>query len=372
MPGGELVLRITELVKSPEQTIVVVHCGGRTRSYIGAESVRRLGLPNPVIALENGTMGWQLAGLELERGATRWAPPISERGRALAEPLAARVTADEKLAFVDAAELSALWDRRHAENLNILDVRTSDEYAAGHVAGSVWAPGGQAVQAMDEYVAVRTARIVLVCDTTTRSVMTASWLRRMGFPNLAVLRSGLPAWTAAGGAVERGHSSPPPWGLDDSRAAVTTVTAKALEVELRGARTPLVLNVDQSDGYARAHVPGAAWVCRSRLEQRIDSASSDRAASIVVTCGDGLASTLAGATLARLGYTAVRVLDGGTRAWQAAGLRAEEGATRVLDETDDVVLKPYERGRKAMEDYLRWEELLDDDGRSPHPLLESR
>jgi rhodanese-related sulfurtransferase len=368
MPGGELALRITELVKNPEQTIVV-HCGGRTRSYIGAESVRRLGLPNPVIALENGTMGWQLAGLELERGSTRWAPAVSSRGRSVAEPLAERVAADEEIAFVDAAELRALWDRRHAENLTVLDVRTSDEYAAGHVAGAVWAPGGQAVQATDEYVAVRTARIVLVCDTTSRSVMTASWLRRMGFPSVAVLRGGLPGWTASGGAVERGHQSPLPWGLDAARAAAATITATALDAELRGARPPLVLNVDQSDGYGRAHVPGAAWLCRSRLEQRIGAAAVDRAAPIVVTCGDGLASTLAGATLARLGYSSVRVLDGGTRAWQAAGLRAEEGATRMLDETDDVVLKPYERGRKAMEDYLRWEELLDDEGRSPHPLL---
>ena len=79
MPGGELVLRIGEVVARPDQTIVV-HCGGRTRSYIGAESLRRMGLPNPIIALENGTMGWQLAGLELERGAERWAPaPSSAR-----------------------------------------------------------------------------------------------------------------------------------------------------------------------------------------------------------------------------------------------------------------------------------------------------
>jgi hypothetical protein len=34
-----------------------------------------------------------------------------------------------------------------------------------------------------------------------------------------------------------------------------------------------------------------------------------------------------------------------------------------------VVLKPYERGRAAMEAYLRWEEALDDDGLSPHLLL---
>jgi rhodanese-related sulfurtransferase len=371
VPGGELIVRIAELVKNSEQTIVV-HCGGRTRSYIGAESVRRLGLPNPVIALENGTMGWQLAGLELERGAARWGPAISERGRALAEPLAARVAADEKIAFVEAAELRALWDRRHAENLNILDVRTSDEYAAGHVAGAVWAPGGQAVQATDEYVAVRTARIVLVCDATARSVITASWLRRMGFPNVAVLRGGLPAWTAIGEAVEQGHPSPAPAGLDAAWASVATVSATALDSELRGGRGPLVLNVDQSDAYARAHVPRAAWVCRSRLELRMPTVAPDRAVPVVITCGDGDASTLAAATLGSLGYAAVRVLEGGMRAWAAAGLAAEVGATRLLDEADDVVLKPYERGRKAMEDYLRWEELLDDEGRSPHPLLETK
>src|SRR5438046_8295674 len=40
VPGGELVFRIGELVRHPETTIVV-HCGGRTRSYIGAEALRR-------------------------------------------------------------------------------------------------------------------------------------------------------------------------------------------------------------------------------------------------------------------------------------------------------------------------------------------
>ena len=87
MPGGELVLRIGELVERPEQTIVV-HCGGRTRSYLGAESLRRMGLPNPIVAVKNGTMGWQLDGLELERGATRWPPAPSETSRARAVEIA--------------------------------------------------------------------------------------------------------------------------------------------------------------------------------------------------------------------------------------------------------------------------------------------
>jgi hypothetical protein len=41
----------------------------------------------------------------------------------------------------------------------------------------------------------------------------------------------------------------------------------------------------------------------------------------------------------------------------------------MLAEVDDVVQKPYERGRAAMEAYLRWEEALDPHGVSPHALL---
>ena len=179
MPGGELVLRLGELVKRPDTTIVV-HCGGRTRSYLGAESVRKMGLPNPVVAVKNGTMGWVLDGLELERGASRWPPEPSPGGRALAAKVAKRVAADEGVPFVSPDEVKALLARRDRENVYILDVRTSEEYAASHIAGAVWAPGGQAVQATDEYVAVHEATVVLACDGFARSVMTAAWLAPNG------------------------------------------------------------------------------------------------------------------------------------------------------------------------------------------------
>jgi 3-mercaptopyruvate sulfurtransferase SseA len=73
-----------------------------------------------------------------------------------------------------------------------------------------------------------------------------------------------------------------------------------------------------------------------------------------------------------MGYAAARVLDGGLAAWKAAGLEVETGAGTMLDEADDVVQKPYERGRAAMEAYLRWEEALDSQGTSPHALLPGR
>lgn len=368
MPGAELALRIGELVKRPDQTIVV-HCGGRTRSYLGAESLRRMNLPNPIIALENGTMGWQLAGLELERGAERWVPPVSDASRATGKAVADRIVAEDSIPFVTPAELTQLVERRAEQNVYVFDVRTSEEYAAGHVAGAVWAPGGQAVQATDEYLAVRAGHVVLVCDGSVRAVMTAAWLRRMGLPNVSVLSGGLPAWIASGGAVEQGHQASRPFGWDAAREKVRTTTAADLMRELGGSTSPLVLDVDQSDAYARGHVPGATWVCRSRLEARIVDVARDRTRPIVVTCTDGVVSTLTAVTLAGLGYSAT-VLEGGKRAWEAAGAPVEAGAKHLADAPDDVVLKPYERGRWAMEAYLRWEEALDQEGWSPHALLE--
>ena len=68
-PNGELALRIGELVPDPK-TKIVVNCAGRTRSIIGAQTLIDFGVPNPIVALENGTQGWFLAGLKLENGAS--------------------------------------------------------------------------------------------------------------------------------------------------------------------------------------------------------------------------------------------------------------------------------------------------------------
>ena len=69
-PNGELALRIGEIAPDPK-TKIVVNCAGRTRSIIGAQTLIDFGVPNPVVALENGTQGWTLAGLTLENGAGR-------------------------------------------------------------------------------------------------------------------------------------------------------------------------------------------------------------------------------------------------------------------------------------------------------------
>src|SRR5216110_3141271 len=115
VPGGELVFRIGELVERPETTIVV-HCGGRTRSYIGAESLRRMRLPNPIVALENGTMGWELAGLTLERGS---------KSRVQAAATAKRVAVEDGVKSLGVDDVRRLWDGRRERNVYLIDVRTA-------------------------------------------------------------------------------------------------------------------------------------------------------------------------------------------------------------------------------------------------------
>ena len=364
MPGGELVLRIGEVVQRPDQTIVV-HCGGRTRSYLGAESLRRMGLPNPIVAVKNGTMGWQLDGLELERGATRWPPPPSPTSRARALEVAARVAAEDGTPLVSPEAVAERWSRRARENVTLLDVRTKEEYEAGHVPGSRWAPGGQAVQATDEYVAVRAGWLVLICDGSGRAIMTAGWLKRMGYPHVAVMEGGVPAWQGSGRPLETGQPAAMPAGYEAAHRVVERVPAGPLD-------DATVVSVDTSDAYLRGHVPGARWVGRGRLELAIGDAAPDKSQPVVVTCADGVQSTLGAATLRRIGYANARVLDGGLAAWKAAGLEVETGPGALLAEADDVVQKPYERGRAAMEAYLRWEEALDPRGLSPHALLPER
>ena len=363
MPGGELILRIGEVVARPDQTIVV-HCGGRTRSYLGAESLRRMGLPNPIVAVKNGTMGWLLDGLELERGASRWPPAPSEASRARALDVATRVAAEDGTPLVSADAVAERWSHRAQENVSLLDVRTREEYEAGHVPGSIWAPGGQAVQATDEYVAVRAGWIVLICDGFGRAVMTAGWLKRMGYPHVAVLEGGVPAWERSGRPLERGQPAAAPAGYEASARVVERVAPGDLGDDL-------VISVDPSDVYQRAHLPGATWIGRGRLEQQIGQVAPEHGHRVLVTCADGVQSTLAAATLRRMGYAAARVLDGGVAAWRAAGRPIETGPGHAIGELDDVVQKPYERGRAAMEAYLRWEEALDHYGVSPHALLPS-
>jgi rhodanese-related sulfurtransferase len=354
MPGAELGLRIWDLAQDPE-TPVVVHCAGRTRSIIGAGTLKRLGVPN-VYALKNGTMGWQLAGLELETGSDRLElPQPTAEGRSRGEAKAREVATAEGVRFVDAAAARELLAAAGKQTVYAFDVRSREEYASGHIPGFAWVPGGQAVQATDNYVAIRSGMLLFACDGVVRAAMTAAWFRQMGFPNVCVLDGGTEAWQSAGGALEAGAPDGAPYGLDEARARVELLTPAQLNDRL-SSDAPTVIHVGTSDEYSRAHVPGSRWLSRSWLEPRIAEIAPSKSAPVVITCADGVNAALAAATLRDHGYERVAALDGGLAAWTAAGLAVETGLTGVADPPNDVL--PVRRSYAEMLNYLRWEEDL--------------
>jgi len=99
-PGAELVYRVFALAPDP-RTRVIVNCAGRTRSIIGAQSLINAGIPNPVMALRNGTMGWHLAGYALEEGMSRKASGGQDEALAKAQQAARRVLEDFQVQGID-------------------------------------------------------------------------------------------------------------------------------------------------------------------------------------------------------------------------------------------------------------------------------
>jgi rhodanese-related sulfurtransferase len=341
VPGAELVLRIRDIAPSA-RTTVVVNCAGRTRSIIGAQSLINAGVPNKVLALRNGTMGWSLAGLTCESGDTRRFPALSPGSVAFARSAADRVARRFGIARIDRKTLDAFRNDGQ-RTLYVFDVRDPTEYAPGHFPGARSAPGGQLVQATDQYVGTLGARIVLVDEAEVRAVMTASWLRQMGWQDVFVL-------------AESGNETiaiePEPLGSLDVGRRMSCAELSALMA--KDAAT--VIDLSLSRAYRKAHIPGAWFAIRSQLEQALRKIAIR--GSLVLTSEDGMLGGLAAPETSALTDAPVRYLMGGNEAWQKAGYPLAAEPLRMADQPVDMWLKPYERSSdttKAMRDYLEWE-----------------
>ena len=189
-PNAELPYRLPGIVRNPN-TRIVVNCAGRTRSIIGAQTLINFGVPNPVAALENGTQGWVLADFELERGASRKYPDAVEKSALPALRASARKLMERfGVGSASAAQVRA-WLQETDRTTYLCDTRTPEEFAAGSIPGAVHAPGGQLIQATDQWVGVRNARIVLIDGgEAVRAPVVASWLKQLGF-EVSVLEGGV-------------------------------------------------------------------------------------------------------------------------------------------------------------------------------------
>ena len=247
-PNGELALRAGAMATGAD--VLVVNCAGRTRSILGAETLRRLFPGCEVYALRNGTQGWFLAGLDVERGARRRYPEVLDAAqRAAARERAEGLARRHPVPAVDGDALVA-WQRDADRTTYLFDVRTAEEFAAGTLPGAVHAPGGQLLQATDLWVAVAHARIVVFDGDNLRAPVVAAWLRDMGL-DAHVLSDATAQATAA--------PPPPAPAIDPPPTLRRSGLAGWKVVDLR-----------DSDAFRSGHMPGARWSIRPLLARVVD------------------------------------------------------------------------------------------------------
>jgi rhodanese-related sulfurtransferase len=345
-PSAELPYRMPDFVRSP-RTVVVVNCGGRTRSIIGAQVLINAGFPNPVYALKDGTQGWKLAGFQLNHGRTEEVPPPKARGKAWGQQAAARVARRFGIRRIDATEVARLRaDTTHT--LYLLDVRNPEEFERGHLPGAVSAPGGQLIQATDTFIAVHPSLIVLADNDGVRATMTAAWLVQMGHEEVYVL-----ADDQVQAATSRGPA--PVELLAGAAVCDASVTPAELRDMIAGGSVQVV-DFDSSLRYREGHIPGAWHIVRSRLAEQLKKVPATEL--LVFTANEEALARLAAADASKLIKTPVRVLGGGTAAWGAAGYALETGDARMTGVADDLSYRALDRKdnvEQAMLEYLSWE-----------------
>ena len=346
VPVAELVLRLPELAPNPK-TKIIVNCAGRTRSIIGTQSLINAGIPNEVNALRNGTIGWTLAGQELDKGQTRKFQEVSDSTKYDAAQRA-RSVADR--AGVKRASMSDIQDWRSQTNRTtyFFDTRTPEEYESGHLPGFRSVPGGQLVQETEMVAPVRGARVVLVDPSGggVRANMPASWLAQMAW-DVYVLDDINPADLTEKGAWKAPLPSLP---------AIEGVDAETVSHWLKTDSNTIAIDFSTHANYIKGHIPGSWYALRSQLGEAMKKIPQvDR---YVITSTPAELSLFAAQELQALTKAEVLVLDGGNAAWIKAGLELEKGPSHLASPPLDRYKRPYEGTSvdpAAMQAYLDWE-----------------
>lgn len=338
-PNGELALRVQDLVPD-EKTPIVINCAGRTRSIIGAQTLINLGVPNPVYALENGTQGWYLSGYTLDHGQTRrHGFDTTEQSLAAARERAAKLAKRLDISSIDAATYQN-WAAEDTRNTYLFDVCTPEEYEAGTFPGARHAAGGQLIQATDQFVGVRGARLVLLDRDGVRAPVVASWLVQLGW-NVCLLD-----------ASDIALDAQPEKAADIPATLPRIDAARVRELRDGGA---LLIDVRPSMDYRKQHIEGAHWSIRKLAAHVAPADGRD----MVLLADDANVAELYARDMRLPEGARVQICVDGVQAWRDAGLPlASTPDYPPNSECIDFLFFVHDRhegNREAAQRYLDWE-----------------
>ena len=190
----------------------------------------------------------------------------------------------------------------------VLDVRTADEFGAGHVAGSMnIGLSGQFASWAGTLIPM-TAPIVLVAESEAKAEEARMRLARVGLENIrGHLAGGMDAWKEVGFEV----------------AIIPQISVAELK-GLIDARPDLqVLDVRRPAEYESGHVPRAATSPLAKLRDSLPLLAFDPAKTTTVICAGGYRSSAATSILQAAGFSDLLNVAGGTAAWIKAGYEVE-------------------------------------------------
>ncbi len=288
----------TKLMKLPDETLVYpAHgAGSSCGKKLSTERVGTIG--------QQKQLNWALQPMNREsfvRQATADLPAapayfpeaanLNKRERPVLEDTLARevvgVSLDELLGAQKAGAI-------------VLDARDPDDYARGHLAGTVNIGLSGKYAHWCGSLLDRTRPIVLVAPQG-REREAALRLGRIGYDRVRGFLAG---------GFEAAKKARP-----DLVRTFGRQTAAKLAGELAAAKPPLVLDVRQPGERATSYIPGSLFVPLDELEKRAGEIPRDR--RLVVQCAGGYRSSIAASLLLNAGFTRVEDLIGGIGAWEA-------------------------------------------------------
>ncbi len=348
-PGVELASRVAEHITNADQAIVV-HCAGRTRGIIAAQSLIDLGLPNPIATLRNGLMGWEMAGQKVETpsaaaeghpGRPREAGPI--RGRSPQAIALAQRTGAQPCTPDDAT-------LPRGRTVYGFTVGTAEEAQTYTPPGFRHVPGGQLLQSLDDHAAVQGSRLIIHAHDPQRAALVAAYLAEMGWHDVRWFAAASTDSADVEPAVSQGptirHAEP------DAEHWLDPAT---LELD----EATWTLDLGSSRRYREYHLPGAHFAVRGLLPELFPAISIPPGTSrVLLTCTEGHLSAAAHEEINALTKLPVYVLAGGVNAWRAAG-RPLDQKPHWLCPPVDTATTPYDASpaerEKHMRDYITWE-----------------
>jgi rhodanese-related sulfurtransferase len=344
VPGAELALRLPKMITN-SQTTIIVNCAGRTRSIIGTQSLRNINIPNNVYALRNGTMGWKLAGFEIEKNSKKVTPTLDFKSKFPDDDLNNKILDKYGIATIswDSYKKFLFDDDDLATYL--FDVRMLNEYHVGHPRGATYAPGGQLIQATDTFIANKSSRVILFDNFLIRSAITGSWLKQMGYKNVYQLNPD-------DKSIEFTSEQSPSFINQFSCNELCEISAENL---FKSRNSYLVIDLSYSKKFIQRHIDNAYWCVRSRLFECLSQLNSSK--PIVLTSDEPVMIYLAGKEIKKLLSNEIYFLKGGNKSWFDANYPTSEGEINLLTEINDSFIKPFEAKNQnsSMKQYLEWE-----------------